>query len=157
MIYPFAALVKVRNAIQALQEMTYSTMASQTNLNGRFPPARSIPNLPNEGCSTEQANDSFALARSSSQPAEMWVHEIVGDVNEAIISTPQINWNRETSISISTQTENENDLAALERIIFSNRRLVLRILSSENTVDSEVHNLDLDAEVKMTPEIRNSK
>lgn len=148
----------MRNAIQALQEMTYSTIASQTNLNGRFPPARSIPNLPNEGCSTEQKNDSFALARSSSQPAEMWVHEIDQDVHEAIISAPQINWNGERSASISTQTEHENDLAALQRLIFSNRRLVLNILGSEKTIDSEEHTLDSNtAAVKMAPKIRNSK
>lgn len=140
-------------------------MASQINLNGRFPPARSIPNLPNEGCSAEQTNDSFALARSSSQPADIWVHEIVDDVNDTIISAPQINWNQQRSISISTQTEDENDLAALERFILANRRMVLSILSSRNTVDSEVHNIHQHTEAdnqrlsegRMAPKIHNSK
>lgn len=55
--------IEVRNAIQALQEMTYSTFNNADHHN----PARSIPNLPNN-----PGNAQEYLTRSSSQPAEIW-------------------------------------------------------------------------------------
>lgn len=58
---------EVRTAIQALQEMTYSTIQSQMV---HHLPARSIPNLqiPN-GCGNITSE---YLIRSSSQPADIW-------------------------------------------------------------------------------------
>lgn len=55
--------IEVRNAIQALQEMTYSTFTNADHHN----PARSIPNLQNA-----PGNAQEYLTRSSSQPAEIW-------------------------------------------------------------------------------------
>lgn len=56
--------IEVRNAIQALQDFSYSTLTHVDN----HLPARSIPNLQNECGNIAQEY----LTRSSSQPAEMW-------------------------------------------------------------------------------------
>lgn len=58
--------IEVRNAIQALQEMTYSTITHMDH----HVPARSIPNLQNGTGTTHIAQE--YLTRSSSQPAEIW-------------------------------------------------------------------------------------
>lgn len=58
--------IEVRNAIQALQEMTYSTFTSMDH----HVPARSIPNLQNGTVGVHMAQE--YLTRSSSQPAEIW-------------------------------------------------------------------------------------
>lgn len=58
--------IEVRNAIQALQEMTYSTFTQMDH----HLPARSIPNLQNGTANTHIAQE--YLTRSSSQPAEIW-------------------------------------------------------------------------------------
>jgi potassium voltage-gated channel Eag-related subfamily H member 8 len=60
--------IEVRNAIQALQEMTYSTFTSMDHHN--HVPARSIPNLQNGTAGAHIAQE--FLTRSSSQPAEIW-------------------------------------------------------------------------------------
>lgn len=59
--------IEVRNAIQALQEMTYTTF---THMDHPHVPARSIPNLQN-GIAGAHIAQEF-LTRSSSQPAEIW-------------------------------------------------------------------------------------
>lgn len=66
-----ALSIEVRSAIQALQEMTYSRLASNVQLCG-FPPARSIPNLGNV---VNLAHES-EIVRSSSHPPEMWGREM---------------------------------------------------------------------------------
>lgn len=134
---------KVRNAIQALQEMTYSTLASQMDLGGRFPPARSIPNLPNETFSMAPSAESYALARSSSQPAEMWGRNIIahsdhihqyGESAEnvmaaaAAVAAATATASKPFGVSAATQTENKIDLPAMEKFIVSNPRLVLNLL-----------------------------
>lgn len=125
--------LQVRNAIQALQEMTYSTLQSQIDLGGRFPPARSIPNLPNETRSIVQTADAYALARSTSQPAETWGRDLIVDSS---LCESHLNGMSDTAkslvkvgISISTQTDaNKIDLPAIEKFIVQNPRLVLNIL-----------------------------
>lgn len=101
------------------------------DLGGRFPPARSIPNLPNETCSIAPSTESYALARSSSQPAEMWgrniiarsdhIHQFGESVENVIVAKP-------IGVSISTQTDTKLDLPAIEKFIVSNPRLVLNLL-----------------------------
>jgi hypothetical protein len=59
--------IEVRNAIQALQEMAYTTL---THIDNNHVPARSIPNLQN--IITEPHMIGQFLTRSSSQPAEIW-------------------------------------------------------------------------------------
>lgn len=115
--------------------MTYSTLASQVDLGGRFPPARSIPNLPNETTrSNVETTDSYALARSTSQPAETWSRDLIVDSS---ITESHLADNSETlakslkvvGMSIATQTEtNKIDLPAIEKFIVQNPRLVLNIL-----------------------------
>lgn len=58
--------IEVRNAIQALQEMTYTTFTHMDH----HVPARSIPNLQNNTGHVPMAHE--YLTRSSSQPAEIW-------------------------------------------------------------------------------------
>lgn len=60
--------LEVRNAIHALQEMTYSTITQMDIHNN---PARSIPNLQNGGVSHPHMANEY-MTRSSSQPAEIW-------------------------------------------------------------------------------------
>jgi len=57
--------IEVRNAIQALQEMAYTTLTHIDNQ-----PARSIPNLQN-GINNSHMVFEY-MTRSSSQPAELW-------------------------------------------------------------------------------------
>jgi len=59
--------IEVRNAIQALQEMTYTTITTQMDHHN---PARSIPNLQNGVSNPHMVNE--YLTRSSSQPADIW-------------------------------------------------------------------------------------
>lgn len=98
------------------------------DLIGRFPPARSIPNLPNETCSMAPSNESYGLARSTSQPAEMWGRDIIPTDAEHYQSLEKIKATKAASVSISTQTENKIDLQTMEKFILSNPRLVLNIL-----------------------------
>lgn len=73
--------IEVRNAIQALQEMTYTTFTHMDN----HAPARSIPNLQNGVVNPHIAQE--FLTRSSSQPAEIWHRS-----NPHIRSTADIFW-----------------------------------------------------------------
>lgn len=61
--------IEVRNAIQALQEMAYTTL---THIDNNHVPARSIPNLQNGIVHSHMVTE--YLTRSSSQPAEIWKH-----------------------------------------------------------------------------------
>lgn len=70
-----ALSIEVRNAIQALQEVTYSRMASNVQLCG-FPPARSIPNLCGGLGSSVGVGVDTEIVRSSSHPPEMWGREM---------------------------------------------------------------------------------
>lgn len=120
--------------------MTYSTLASQMDLGGRFPPARSIPNLPNETCSMAPSAESYTLARSTSQPAEIWgrnitapsdhIHQFGDSVDNIMAAAAGVAVAAPKSIGVSTatQTENKIDLTAMEKFIVSNPRLVLNLL-----------------------------
>ncbi|XP_058835392.1 potassium voltage-gated channel subfamily H member 8 isoform X3 [Topomyia yanbarensis] len=146
-----ALSMEVRNAIQALQEMTYSTINSQFDL-GHFPPARSIPNLQN-GAIGIMRDTETTLARSSSHPPEMWCREM-NAFGEALPSpngteTFSENMYRRKSImsqkyseemSCSTQTENVIDFETLEKIVLAHPHLVLKILGI-NTVFNNVSEL----------------
>ncbi|XP_055529062.1 potassium voltage-gated channel subfamily H member 8 isoform X3 [Wyeomyia smithii] len=150
-----ALSIEVRNAIQALQEMTYSTINSQFDL-GHFPPARSIPNLQN-GAMGILRDTNGALARSSSHPPEMWCREM-NAFGEAIPSpngteTFSEHMYRRKSImsqkyseemSCSTQTENVIDFETLEKVVLTHPHLVLKILGI-NTVFNN------DTDVKLYP------
>ncbi|XP_055379901.1 potassium voltage-gated channel subfamily H member 8 isoform X2 [Condylostylus longicornis] len=72
--------IEVRNAIQALQEMTYqSHLASQIDLGINRYPARSIPNISNDFQHSMDENyiqQAQLMARSSSHPPEIWGREL---------------------------------------------------------------------------------
>lgn len=138
--------VQVRNAIHALQEMTYSTLQSQMDLGARFP-ARSIPNLPNEVCSIT-TNEAFTLARSSSQPADIWAREIIVDTANLIEHHSNDNGDpaysmKTIGVSIGTQTDSNNiDLSIIENFISSNPGLVYSILGILDPTTSYLGNDD---------------
>lgn len=123
--------------------MTYSTLASQMDLGGRFPPARSIPNLPNETCSMVPATDSYALARCSSHPADMWGRDVLehnqplGDSAENMRAMKLVQQQYQQQhqpppshigVCEATQTEPAFDLQAMEKFVLANPRLILNIL-----------------------------
>lgn len=131
--------IQVRNAIQALQEMTYSTIQSQIDLGGRFPPARSIPNLPNaETCSMAgTSSDSYALARCSSHPAEMWGRDVMEqqglcdsaeNMRAINVVQPMMMAAIAPGINTATQTDSGLDMLAIEKFVVSNPRLILNML-----------------------------
>lgn len=102
------------------------------DLGGRFPPARSIPNLPNETCSMAgQSTDSYALARCSSHPAEMWGRDVME--HQALCDSPEnMRAIRMAAVAVgvaaSTQTDTAIDLLAMEKFVVANPRLILNML-----------------------------
>ena len=119
--------LEVRNAIHALQEMTYSTIG-QLDLHN---PARSIPNLPNN--TVHPIVEQF-LTRSSSQPTEIWKREVQDDTGsnhlKSVSDFEQSNQSFHISVSVTkaTQTELSIDYEMLENLVLSNPQLVLNIL-----------------------------
>lgn len=147
-------MVQVRNAMQALH--IFNSMASQNNLNGRFLPARSIPNLRTENIrndgSVEQKNDAFTLARSSSQPAEMWVHEMDVETDAIIEHVPEESKEATKCASIATQTDREHDLSVIEKIVLSNRHLVLSVLGMSEMVNTPANDAEVE-QLVLFPEV----
>lgn len=143
-----ALSIEVRNAIQALQDFTVSSLQSTMNLSTKLPPARSIPNLPNP-MAIEQAPDNddsdpnTGMVRSTSHPPEMWGREMSTD---SYITSEQLkidqkfdmDFLRKTSImsynlpetTTSTQTDANSDYETIKRMIKSNPRLVFSILGA---------------------------
>lgn len=133
-----ALSIEVRNAIQALQEMTYSRLASTAQLS-QFAPARSIPN--NLGNVVEMAISSD-IVRCSSHPAEMWGREMAmfamhpDNPFQADIVAVQKNVFPAVVNSVATQTEDvaKNELQStdlnriVEQTILANPDLLLVLL-----------------------------
>lgn len=132
-----ALSIEVRNAIQALQEMTYSRLASNVQLSS-FPPARSIPNL---GGGVEMTSE---IVRSSSHPPEMWGREmgIYPMHPDNIFPTDFESAAQKTAFlvnNIATQTDSTDDLMKIanysaadlsyvEGMILANPDLLLALL-----------------------------
>lgn len=124
--------LEVRNAIHALQEMTYSTIQSQMNLNSHLQPARSIPNLPNDILHAHHEPEMY-MTRSSSQPAEIWGRSMTIDhvqSNPAFSDFGQSSPSLKNCAAKTTQTQTDNviDYETLENLVLSNPQLVLNIL-----------------------------
>lgn len=129
MIPSIVSYIQVRNAIQALQEMTYSTLASQSNLNGRLPPARSIPNFPNDEITSRgPTTDSYQMNRCSSHPPEMWGRDVLEE-NQRSSRNPSPGI--VDKITSTTQTDGKIDMQFIETFILANPRLVLNLLGIE--------------------------
>lgn len=138
-----ALSIEVRNAIQALQEMTYSRLASNVQLCG-FPPARSIPNLGGIGCGGVGVGLEAEIVRSSSHPPEMWGREMgiftvhpenpfQADIAAAAAAAIDNSLLLTAMNSVGTQTEEDSDgldegegtRKTLGGNIISNKRLLL--------------------------------
>jgi hypothetical protein len=157
-------MFQVRNAIQALQEMTCSTMHSQQNLGGagKFAPARSIPNLQNANV-VHAITDHYILARSSSHPPEIWGRQISVDDNPASPTITEKSFEHPRSFAPTqqeaTQTDNVIDYETLEKIVLANPRIILRMLGIEMVFKNECEmitpnpsNLHTIPEVTSSPE-----
>ncbi|KAG5679270.1 hypothetical protein PVAND_008850 [Polypedilum vanderplanki] len=126
--------LEVRNAIQALQEISYTTL---THIDSHHVPARSIPNLQNEMSSSQMVNE--YLTRSSSQPTEIWhrSHHHIKSISD--LYCPSIH--QSSSLQIvnhkSTQTDSSAayDYAFLENLVLTNSQLVLNILSMNSPIN----------------------
>lgn len=133
--------LEVRNAIHALQEMTYSTIG-QLDLQN---PARSIPNLPNNTVHAH-VSEQF-LTRSSSQPAEIWKREIHEDARshhlKSVSDFAQSNQSFHISVTKATQTELSIDYEMLENLVLSNPQLVLNILGVKTHLPVNFINPDI--------------
>lgn len=97
-----------------MQEITCSTLASRGDLGFLPPNTRSIPNHLNNPNSTTESNESHPIARSSSQPPEIWFHE----EKETVKPTFHLPENKESEV----------DLTQIRSYIFSNRNAVLAML-----------------------------
>ncbi|CAO1302110.1 unnamed protein product [Diamesa hyperborea] len=133
--------LEVRNAIHALQEMTYSTIG-QLDLQN---PARSIPNLPNNTVHAH-VSEQF-LTRSSSQPTEIWKREIHDDTRshhlKSVSDFAQSNQSFHISVTKATQTELSIDYEMLENLVLSNPQLVLNILGVKTHLPVNFINPDI--------------
>ncbi|XP_050327544.1 potassium voltage-gated channel subfamily H member 8 isoform X1 [Bactrocera neohumeralis] len=172
--------LEVRNAIQALQEMTFSTMASQASL--KFPPARSIPNI----CGTvggvvgmgstmhfvASSTDDMSLQRSSSHPPEIWGREMqlpfaggatvqgskaAVDAGGGISATGSAKTNSPAApevpkISRATQTDfYKIDFPVFERFVLANPRLVLGLLGIDPAIKTEIELLQQQQTLQVSP------
>lgn len=109
--------------------MTYSTLASQSNLNGRLPPARSIPNFPNDEITSRgPTTDSYQMNRCSSHPPEMWGRDVLDDNQR---SSRNASLGIIDKITSTTQTDSKIDMQFIETFILANPRLVLNLLGIE--------------------------
>ncbi|XP_037941808.1 uncharacterized protein LOC119674724 [Teleopsis dalmanni] len=151
--------MEVRNAIQALQEVTFSTMASQASL--KFPPARSIPNI----CGTAVVSTHFVasnaddthLQRCLSHPPDIWGREMHLPL---AARTEQVNVCNSkpgtpidtTKVSRGCQTDFfKIDIATFERFVLANPRLVLGLLGIEPTIKTEMDMLQQQQTLQVSP------
>lgn len=112
-----------------MQEITCSTLASRGDLGvGFLPPnTRSIPTHLNNPISPIESSGSNTIARSSSQPPEIWFHEET-ETTKPPFKTPMNN-------------ESEVDITQIRSYIISNRSAVLAMLGidvNEHTKHSEM-------------------
>lgn len=150
----------MRNAIQALQDFTFSSIQSQADLNSRFP-ARSIPNIPNVSAASEPRileNDHASMVRSTSHPPEMWGREMSTDsynptdpfekLGLDFLRKPSMSYNL-PEVSSGTQTE-DCDYETIQRIVRSNLHLVLNILG--RNLLSKYHQMSLSTIAELSNE-----
>lgn len=150
--------LQVRNAIQALQDFTFSSIQSQADLNSRFP-ARSIPNISNDSEPRNTDTEHGSMVRSTSHPPEMWGRELstesykLADPFEKLgldfLRKPSMNYNL-PEVSSATQTEN-CDYETIYRIVRTNPRLVLSILGRNLLAKYHKMSLSTIAELSREP------
>ncbi|KNC28454.1 hypothetical protein FF38_07132 [Lucilia cuprina] len=147
--------LEVRNALQALQEITVSNMASQASL--KFLPARSIPNISENtaiGANFSSINsDESTLQRCSSHPPEIWgreMHSVPSEVQGTALevsNSSQITSKSSSPIVLKEKQKNSRgcqtefhkvDFCMFEQFVVSNPRLVLGWLGINTNVLSEL-------------------
>ncbi|XP_064543717.1 potassium voltage-gated channel subfamily H member 8 [Drosophila montana] len=166
---------EVRNAISALQEMTYSSAAMSSHGSLKFPPARSIPNI--SGVAAARAglglaggdvplmggtlamgmvNDAAALQRSSSHPPEVWGREMqlpaMGTAPSSKAASPASVEPATPKTSRSCQTDFYRiDFPTFERFVLANPRLVLGLLGIEPAIKNEIELLQQKQVLQISP------
>ncbi|EDW01980.1 GH20151 [Drosophila grimshawi] len=168
--------VEVRNAISALQEMTFSSGAMNSHGSLKFPPARSIPNISGVaaaraglglGSGDTQlmggiislggggAEASAGMQRSSSHPPEVWGREMQlparGSACSSKAASPA-SVEAPTKTSRSSQTDFYRiDFPTFERFVLANPRLVLGLLGIEPAIKSEIELLQQKQTLQISP------
>lgn len=160
--------LEVRNALQAMQGMTFSNMASQASL--KFLPARSIPNI----CGNVVTGVNFSsisyedssLQRCSSHPPEIWGREMqnfpqheynkVVDISKTLTSTDQDalpdSTIKNSKNSQGCQTEFQKfEFSTFQRFVVSNPRLVLGWLGIDANVHAEAEMIQQQQVLQISP------
>ncbi|XP_017094207.2 voltage-gated delayed rectifier potassium channel KCNH4 isoform X2 [Drosophila bipectinata] len=161
---------EVRNAISALQEMTFTSNAMTSHSSLKFPPARSIPNIC--GLAPTRAGDSVdhglmggplggiigaaemaAIQRSSSHPPEVWGRDVQLPPTNPVASKPASPVEpSKTMSSRSCQTDFYRiDFPTFERFVLANPRLVLGLLGIEPTIKNEMELLQQKQTLQISP------
>ncbi|XP_030564137.1 potassium voltage-gated channel subfamily H member 8 isoform X1 [Drosophila novamexicana] len=166
---------EVRNAISALQEMTYSSAAMSSHGSLKFPPARSIPNI--SGVAAARAglglaggdvplmggtlamgmvNEAAALQRSSSHPPEVWGREMqlppMATATSSKAASPASVEPATPKTSRSCQTDFYRiDFPTFERFVLANPRLVLGLLGIEPAIKNEIELLQQKQVLQISP------
>ncbi|XP_068145987.1 LOW QUALITY PROTEIN: potassium voltage-gated channel subfamily H member 8 [Drosophila tropicalis] len=165
--------VEVRNAISALQEMTFSSSTAAATLHGsiKFPPARSIPNICGVTATEvgldihgQHMSTAEALQRCSSHPPEVWGREM--QLPTANTTSPVESATRTataaapvsapppavTTTNSSCQTDFYRiDFPTFERFVLANPRLVLGLLGIEPAIKNEMEMLQQKQTVQISP------
>ncbi|XP_030385203.1 potassium voltage-gated channel subfamily H member 8 isoform X2 [Scaptodrosophila lebanonensis] len=165
--------VEVRNAITALQEMTYST-AVTPQMSHKFAPARSIPNISgaaamrsgmgsvdvvNRGMNVGMPGTEVAAAmqRSSSHPPEIWGRELHLPVGDVANSAPSSKAASPASFETEKRTRScqtdfyRIDFPTFERFVLANPRLVLGLLGIEPAIKTEMELLQQKQTLQISP------
>ncbi|XP_026836529.1 potassium voltage-gated channel subfamily H member 8 isoform X2 [Drosophila erecta] len=157
---------EVRNAISALQEMTFTSNAMASHSSLKFPPARSIPNISGvaatrSGVAVEHglmggvlaAAELAAIQRSSSHPPEVWGRDVqLPTSNTASSKAPSPVEPKKCMTSRSSQTDFYRiDFPTFERFVLANPRLVLGLLGIEPAIKNEMDLLQQKQTLQISP------
>ncbi|KAH8308902.1 hypothetical protein KR059_003013 [Drosophila kikkawai] len=161
---------EVRNAISALQEMTFTSNAMTSHSSLKFPPARSIPNISampatRVGDAVEHgllghmgvlgAAEMAAMQRSSSHPPEVWGRDVQLPTSNTASSkapSPSPVEPSKSTTSRSCQTDFYRiDFPTFERFVLANPRLVLGLLGIEPAIKNEMDLLQQKQTLQISP------
>ncbi|XP_070069495.1 voltage-gated delayed rectifier potassium channel KCNH8 isoform X3 [Drosophila takahashii] len=159
---------EVRNAISALQEMTFTSNAMTSHSSLKFPPARSIPNI--SGVAATRSGDAVdhglmggvlgaaevaAMQRSSSHPPEVWGRDVqlpTSNAGSSKAPSPSPVEPKKVMTSRSCQTDFYRiDFPTFERFVLANPRLVLGLLGIEPAIKNEMDLLQQKQTLQISP------
>ncbi|XP_017078614.1 potassium voltage-gated channel subfamily H member 8 [Drosophila eugracilis] len=154
---------EVRNAISALQEMTFTSNAMTSHSSLKFPPARSIPNISGVAATAAVehgliggilgAAELAAMQRCSSHPPEVWGRDVQLPTSNAASSKAASPVEpKKSTTSRSSQTDFYRiDFPTFERFVLANPRLVLGLLGIEPTIKNEMDLLQQKQTLQISP------